>query len=174
MKYRHLGRIVLMKILYAMDVGSLSLDHIKKYYPPYLSTHGIVKEFVDSYLDELVEKIPEIDILIREYSKNWSLERISAVIRALMRIALYEMLYRDDIPYAVAIDEALKIAEQFSDNDAKKFLNGILDAIRRDKVGGDVAGGRSTPVRKNGVGRKVRASKSDKPLERGGSTGHIP
>lgn len=143
MHYRHLSRIILMKMLYAMDVGHFSLDFIKKNYPPYLSAHGEVKEFIDSYIENIIDKTPEFNRLITEYSRNWSLDRISAIIRALMRISLYEMLYCDNIPYPVAIDEALKIANEFSDNDSKRFLNGILDAIRRDKIGDAAADGRA-------------------------------
>ena len=145
MRHRHLGRTILMKMLYAMDIGGLSIEHIRKYYPPYLSSFGIVREFVDSYFEDLVKKMPELDKDISKFSRNWSINRISAINRALMRLGLYEMKYKKDIPNAVAIDEALKLADEFSDNESKRFINGILDAIRRSYFGNGRASGRSAP-----------------------------
>ncbi|MCS7281230.1 MAG: transcription antitermination factor NusB [Desulfobacterota bacterium] len=70
-----------------------------------------------------------IDRLIREASKNWSLERITLVDRNILRIAIYEMLYLEDVPPLVAIDEAIELGKKYGNEDSGDFINGILDSI---------------------------------------------
>ena len=71
-----------------------------------------------------------IDEKIKCHAKNWEFHRIAAVDRNVMRLAIYEMLHRDDIPPVVSINEAVDIAKKFSTQDSGKFVNGILDKIR--------------------------------------------
>lgn len=78
----------------------------------------------------LCEHLPEIDGLLATHAKNWRLERMTVVDRNVLRIAAYEMLYSDDVPVQVAINEALEIAKRYSTSDAVAFINGILDALQ--------------------------------------------
>jgi transcription antitermination protein NusB len=71
-----------------------------------------------------------IDEQIKKHAKNWELHRIAAVDRNILRLAIYEMLYRDDIPPVVSINEAVDIAKKFSTQDSGKFVNGILDKVK--------------------------------------------
>jgi N utilization substance protein B len=73
----------------------------------------------------------ELDRLISEHAVDWSLERIAPLERAILRTALYEILYRDDVPDEVAIDEAVETAKVFSGSEAPKFVNGILGGVVR-------------------------------------------
>ena len=73
----------------------------------------------------------EIDPLISKYAENWEIDRMGTVDRNAMRIAVFEMLYRDDIPPVVSINEAVELAKAYSSIESGKFVNGILDRIRK-------------------------------------------
>ena len=87
-----------------------------------------------SYALELLQGVTSsletIDNVISEAAANWRLPRIAATDRNLMRIAVYEMMSRSDVPPQVAINEAVEIAKRFAGEDSPKFVNGILDAVR--------------------------------------------
>lgn len=73
----------------------------------------------------------EIDRIIGEIASNWSLDRITAVDRNILRLGVFELLFRDDIPPSVSINEALEIAKKFSSIDSASFINGILDQVAK-------------------------------------------
>ncbi|MGJ3241355.1 MAG: transcription antitermination factor NusB [Opitutales bacterium] len=76
-----------------------------------------------------VENIGEIDAIIRERAKNWDFNRIAKVDLTILRLALYELLHRPDIPPVVTINEAIELSKQFSGPDSRRFINGILDQV---------------------------------------------
>jgi N utilization substance protein B len=80
----------------------------------------------------MIKHLPEIDDRIRKYCENYEFRRISAVDRNVLRLAIYEMLYRDDIPPVVSINEAIELAKTFGGADSGRFVNGILDRVRKD------------------------------------------
>ena len=77
-----------------------------------------------------LEHREEADALITKYAVNWELHRIAAVDRNILRLAIYEMLHRQDIPPIVSINEAVDLAKKFSTQDSGKFVNGILDKVK--------------------------------------------
>jgi N utilization substance protein B len=87
---------------------------------------------------ELVEGVESeregLDALIERHSEGWALDRIAPLERNILRVALYELLHRDDVPAEVAIDEAVEAAKELCGTDAPKFLNGILGAVHREEV----------------------------------------
>ena len=93
---------------------------------------------INDYTIELVEGVAEhrgdIDQLLSDYSEGWTLERMPGVDRAILRIGLFELLFSDDIPDAVAIDEAVELAKVLSTDDSPKFVNGILGRVLRDQL----------------------------------------
>jgi N utilization substance protein B len=91
-----------------------------------------VREFAQPLIEGMVAQLPEIDERIRKYAENYNLNRISAVDRNVLRLAIYEMLHRDDIPPVVSINEAIELAKTFGGAESGKFVNGILDRIRKD------------------------------------------
>ena len=91
-----------------------------------------VREFAEPLIAGMVEHLDEIDERIRKYCENYNLNRISAVDRNVLRLAIYEMLYRDDIPPVVSINEAIEVAKTFGGAESGKFVNGILDRVRKD------------------------------------------
>jgi transcription antitermination protein NusB len=91
-----------------------------------------VREFAQPLIEGMVAHLSEIDERIRRYCENYNLDRISAVDRNVLRLAIYEMLHRDDIPPVVSINEAIELAKTFGGAESGKFVNGILDRIRKD------------------------------------------
>jgi N utilization substance protein B len=88
---------------------------------------------VPAYAVELVEGVvehrPRIDELLSSYAEGWTLERMPGVDRAVLRIGVYELLWRDDVPDAVAIDEAVELAKSLSTDESPRFVNGVLGRI---------------------------------------------
>ncbi len=76
------------------------------------------------------ERLSEIDEFIVRHSHNWRLDRMSVLDRNILRIAIFELCFSDDIPDRVAINEALEIAKRYGTNDSAAFINGILDAVK--------------------------------------------
>ena len=91
-----------------------------------------VREFAQPLIEGMVTYRDELDERIRKYCENYNLNRISAVDRNVLRLAIYEMLYRDDIPPVVSINEAIELAKTFGGAESGKFVNGILDRVRKD------------------------------------------
>ena len=87
-------------------------------------------------LKGITADLEKIDSLISESAANWRLARIAVTDRNLMRIAVYEMLMRPEVPPQVAINEAVEIAKRFASDESPKFVNGVLDAVRGRLAGG--------------------------------------
>ena len=78
------------------------------------------------------DKEQEIDRLISKHAENWRLERMSVIDRNILRLAVFELIYQNDIPASVAINEAVEIAKRYSTDDSAPFINGILDAMVKE------------------------------------------
>src|SRR6266566_681718 len=91
-----------------------------------------VREFAQPLIEGMVAHLPEIDERIRRYCENYEFRRISAVDRNVLRLAIYEMLFRDDIPPVVSINEGIELAKTFGGAESGRFVNGILDRVRKD------------------------------------------
>src|SRR5258707_5031285 len=98
--------------------------------PPPTIEEAETRMFAEPLIHGVLEHRDNIDEQIKKHTKNWDFHRIAAVDRNIMRLAIYEMLYRQDIPPVVSINEAVDIAKKFSTQDSGKFVNGILDKIR--------------------------------------------
>ena len=91
-----------------------------------------VREFAQPLIEGMIAHLPEIDERICRYAENYEFNRISAVDRNILRLAIYEMLHRDDIPPVVSINEAIELAKTYGGSDSGRFVNGILDRVRKD------------------------------------------
>ena len=91
-----------------------------------------VREFAQPLIDGMVAHQPEIDERISRYTENYDLNRISPVDRAVLRLAIFELLHREDIPPVVSINEAIELAKTFGGPDSGRFVNGILDRVKDD------------------------------------------
>ena len=98
--------------------------------PPPTADEAAMRLFAEPLIRGVLEHRDAIDEQIRNHAKNWELHRIAAVDRNILRLAIYEMLHRPDIPPVVSINEAVDIAKKFSTQDSGKFVNGILDKIK--------------------------------------------
>src|SRR5215813_14145162 len=98
--------------------------------PPPSADEAAVRLFADPLIRGALENRQEADDLIKKHAINWELHRIAAVDRNILRLAIFEMLHRDDIPPVVSINEAVDIAKKFSTQDSGKFVNGILDKVK--------------------------------------------
>ena len=90
--------------------------------------------YAKKLLDGVQEKGDAINQLIRKFAENWRLERMSVIDRNILRLAVYEVHYQDDVPISVAINEAVEIAKRFSTDDSAPFINGILDGVAKEKI----------------------------------------
>ncbi|HTL67061.1 MAG TPA: transcription antitermination factor NusB [Lacunisphaera sp.] len=92
--------------------------------------------FAEELIHGTIEHMEELDGHIRTLAHNWEFERIARIDLAILRLAMFEMLHRKDIPPVVSINEAIDLSKQFSSADAKRFINGVLDRMK-DRLGRD-------------------------------------
>ena len=98
--------------------------------PPPTAEEAETRLFAEPLIKGVLQYRDAIDEHIKKHTKNWDFHRIAVVDRNIMRLAIYEMLHREDIPPVVSINEAVDIAKKFSTEDSGKFVNGILDKVR--------------------------------------------
>jgi N utilization substance protein B len=100
--------------------------------------HFLNKEESDEFAEQIVlgvqEHLQEIDRLIEKYSENWRLDRISLIDRNILRMAIFELLYCEEIPPKVTLNEAIDLGKRFGTDDSGSFINGILDRIQNEFV----------------------------------------
>src|SRR5580765_6073920 len=100
--------------------------------PPPTADEAAMRLFAEPLVRGTIEHRDAIDEQIKKHAKNWDLHRIAAVDRNILRLAIYEMLYREDIPPVVSINEAIELAKTFGGPDSGRFVNGILDRVKDD------------------------------------------
>ncbi|MCU0770623.1 MAG: transcription antitermination factor NusB [Verrucomicrobia bacterium] len=98
--------------------------------PPPSDEEVAMRLFADPLIRGTIEHLAEIDLVIARHVRNWSMERMAAVDRNVLRLAVFEMLHREDIPPVVSINEAVDIAKKFSTQESGRFVNGILDKVK--------------------------------------------
>jgi N utilization substance protein B len=91
-----------------------------------------VRSYADRLLDVIEAERPRIDRRIEDLAENWRLSRMTVVDRNILRIAAAEMLYMDDVPPRVSVQEAIRLAEWFGTEESRRFVNGVLDALLRE------------------------------------------
>lgn len=98
--------------------------------PAPTADEAAIRTFADGLVEGTLARLTDIDAELSRVMINWSLHRLAAVDRNILRMAVYELRFRDDIPPVVTINEAIDIARKFSTADSGKFVNGILDRIK--------------------------------------------
>jgi len=136
MNPRRKARETALQILYAMDVTGRWQDagHEATLLPGEIRTAG--QAFAQSLVHGVLLHRETIDGTIQSVASHWSLPRMNLIDRNLLRLAAYEILYCDDIPGKVSINEALELAKLYGVQETRRFLNGILDKIARGKLEG--------------------------------------
>ncbi|MGA2251734.1 transcription antitermination factor NusB [Terracidiphilus sp.] len=129
-KKRSKSRELAMQMLFQADMGRQSDDEVRAtFWRAGDPVDAEVRGFAEDLFRVAMLRQPEIDELIRKNSKNWRLERMHAVDRNLLRMAVGEMLGLKSTPFPVVIDEALQLARRYSAPESIGFLNGLLDAV---------------------------------------------
>lgn len=127
---RRSARECVLQALYAHELGGGDVDHVlKTVIDPKLDENPINRNFAISLLVRVIEYEEKASQLIASHAKNWDVARIAVIDRLLLRMAITEFLYFEDIPPKVSINEAIEIAKRFSTDQSSKFINGILDAV---------------------------------------------
>lgn len=121
-------------MLFQYDIGHQPVDELLRTYWRELGGEYTedVKSFASTLVSGTLADLDDIDVRIRDRAENWRISRMAVVDRNILRLAVYEFLHEDDTPKTVVINEALEIARRFSTFEATQFINGILDAIKRD------------------------------------------
>jgi len=135
MGLRRKSREIALQFLYGHDFkgspnDAASLAKELEEFSSSFDTGNTAFEYARELITEICRLRAEVDRLLVAHSHNWRLERMSLVDRNILRIAVYEMKYRQDVPAKVAINEALEIAKYYSIQDSVAFVNGILDAVQ--------------------------------------------
>ena len=128
---RKLAREETMKLLYQMDMNN---DYSKDIMDLYLKLNKLSKDEVEYLVHAvtiIVNNLKNIDQKIESHIDGWQLYRLAKVDLAILRISIYELVYRNDIPVEVAINEAIEIAKKFSTEESSKFINGVLGSFVR-------------------------------------------
>lgn len=130
MSSRREARERAMQAIYAFTVGGDDADHVvETIINEQFGTDKEAKSFATRLFLRTLDITDEADEIVMRYTENWELSRIAVIDRILLRLAICEMLYFDDIPPKVSINEAIEVAKRFSTNKSGQFINGILDAI---------------------------------------------
>ena len=131
MGLRREARELALQMLYALDSNSSAgvRDTLLAFREEQGEITGKVREFAEGLVQGVQAKREVIDEAIRARSKNWSLSRMPRVDLNVMRLATYELMFREDIPKKVSINEAIEIVRRYGDKESPAFVNGILDEI---------------------------------------------
>jgi transcription antitermination protein NusB len=135
MATRRRSRQRALQILFLWDARRQPVDEvINAYYDTLLSEEQPLRDpFVADLVRGTVEHVAEVDEQITKHAEHWRMERMPAVDRNILRLAVYE-IKRGGTPAAVAIDEALELARKFSNEESVQFVNGVLDAVHKEKA----------------------------------------
>ena len=131
---RRKARECALQMLFAADVAEMSADEVVRSYWAELGESDLdetAREFATRLAARTLSNLDLLDERIRSRAEHWRISRMAVVDRNILRLAVYEFLY-EPTPRTVAINEALEIARRFSTYEATQFINGILDAIKRD------------------------------------------
>ncbi|MBL7071233.1 MAG: transcription antitermination factor NusB [Candidatus Omnitrophica bacterium] len=134
MRKRTKARECALKVLYQIEMTKDDYtESLARFWDREPEADGTVKEFTGALVKGINENSSEIDSTISKYTTNWNINRMAVVDRNILRMATYEILFVDDIPPKVSINEAIDIAKKYGDTDSGKFVNGILDKISKMK-----------------------------------------
>ena len=129
---RRANRMVAVQFLYQWEANKPDelLDSLSTFFSSQEEDRDYYS-FGESLILGAIENISAIDEAISKHSNNWKFDRIAKVDLAVLRLALYELLFRDDIPPIVSINEAIDLGKTFSNLESKRFINGILDQVKK-------------------------------------------
>jgi N utilization substance protein B len=138
MGVRRRGRELALQMLYQHELAGVDVDTMLVSFDELLQAPETIREFAVSLARGVISRLAELDAHLVDQADNWRLERMAAVDRNLLRLALYELLFAAETPPAVVIDEAVEIAKRFGSERSSQFVNGVLDGfLHRGKAAGE-------------------------------------
>lgn len=139
MSLRHKGREFALQMLFQWEMGRQEPSLIEASFWKAARSEKKTRDFASQLFNNAVSEAGEIDALLEKHAKNWRLERMSVIDRAILRLAVYE-LRAGKTPDKVIMNEAVELAKKYSSADAPPFINGVLDAIHKgnERLGGAV------------------------------------
>lgn len=129
---RKIARELAFKVIFSVDFQHENEDVEKLIMNLEDETKEITqedKEYINDIVQGVIAKKEGLDEKIRKYLKGWTMDRISKTDLAILRLAIYEITYREDIPYKVSVNEAVELAKTFSDSTSSSFINGVLAGV---------------------------------------------
>ncbi len=127
---RREDRRVAIDILYQADIVDAAPSAVMQ---DWRRAGREVPSFAEEVVDGVTDKLPDIDLLLETHAEGWTVRRMASLDRTILRLGVYELLWRDDVPTSVAISEAVEAAAELSAADAKRFVNGVLGRIAREE-----------------------------------------
>ena len=131
---RRKSREFALQVLYQLDItkqeANKALNQWKKHFSPKGEKNGFTEQIVKG----VIEHSQEIDDLIERYSDNWRLGRMNIIDRNILRMAIFELLYCEEVPPKVTLNEAIDLGKRYGNQDSGSFINGILDRIQNKAV----------------------------------------
>jgi len=128
---RHLSRVIIMQTLYewdfrpSSDIGEIKQRNVDNY------DEDADTDFINNTIVGTTEHVKDIDELIGKAAPEWPLEQISAIDKTILRIAIFEILFSNEVPPKVAINEAVELGKTFGSENSSKFINGVLGTVYR-------------------------------------------
>jgi len=129
---RRKARECALQMLFQWDVTREGVEEVTSSFWETRKVSQQVRDFADAWLIRTVDDIESIDSFIEKNAENWRIDRMSTIDRNLLRLAVQELLYDEATPKSVIINEAIEIARRYGAEKSPKFINGVLDSIRKD------------------------------------------
>jgi len=126
---RREARRTALDILYQADITAAPGERVLS---DWVEAGRTIPAFTDELVVGVMEYLPEIDLLLEEHSESWTVARMAALDRTILRLAVFELMHGSDVPRSVAISEAVEAASELSSDRSRSYVNGILGRIARD------------------------------------------
>jgi N utilization substance protein B len=145
MPSRRAGRELALKVLFQVDVGKIPPQEALALSAQSAPWHPETLQFARELVEGTVACCQHLDAVISRYARQWTLDRMASVDRNVLRLALYEILFRPEVPHGAAVDEAVELAKKYSTAESGKFVNGILGQLLRDMEAGKITAPGAAP-----------------------------
>jgi len=129
MRIRTKAREIALCVLYEIEIAQRDFSDLLNTYFDKFPQKQEAKPFSTQLLDGITHNLPYLDSVVKKHVKNWEIDRMAIIDRNILRMASYELLFIEDIPPKVSINEAVELAKKFGDIDSPRFVNGILDKV---------------------------------------------
>lgn len=128
MASRSHARQLAVQLLYQHEFSGYSLERVFQIFWESAKSDSGTRRFAESLVEGVLEEEDALDLEITAYLKNWTMDRIASLDRIILRLAFYELIHATDVPWRVAVDEAVSLTKMFSSDKSATFVNGVLHA----------------------------------------------